>query len=122
MARRSPRSADPTGWASFINYNRRDVEVELAIHDRLSSLPMPESELHTYAIDQAINDAGILIDHILVDKAVAVDEHHRNATLTHAQKLTGLENRNSPIQLKQWLASRELLAGVVEEGQRRCCP
>lgn len=103
---RNPPSADPTGWARFIDYNRRDVEVELAIHDRLASFPMPEAEWDTYALDQRINDAGILLDHTLVDNAVAVDEHHRNATLARAQKLTGLENPNSPIQLKQWLASR----------------
>ena len=101
--RRNPPSADPTGWARFIDYNRRDVEVELAIHERLSSFPMLESEWDIYALDQTINDAGILLDHTLVDNAVGVDEHHRNATLTRAQKLTGLENPNSPIQLKQWL-------------------
>lgn len=101
--RRNPPSADPTGWAHFIDYNRRDVEVEQAIHDRLACFPMPESEWDTYALDQRINDAGILLDHTLVDNAVAVDEHHRNASLARAQTLTGLENPNSPIQLKQWL-------------------
>lgn len=101
--RRNPPSADPTGWARFIDYNRRDVEVELAIHNRLSSFPMPKSEWGTYALDQRINDAGILLDHTLVDNAVGADEHHRNATLARAQTLTGLENPNSPIQLKQWL-------------------
>ena len=100
---RNPPSADPTGWARFIDYNRRDVEVEQAIHDRLASFPMPDAEWDTYALDQRINDAGILLDHTLVDNAVAVDEHHRNATLARAQTLTGLENPNSPIQLKQWL-------------------
>lgn len=104
--RRNPPSADPTGWARFIDYNRRDVEVELAVHNRLACFPIPESEWDTYALDQRINDAGILLDHTLVDNAVAVDEHHRNASLARAQKLTGLENPNSPIQLKQWLASR----------------
>ncbi|WP_297188240.1 hypothetical protein [uncultured Corynebacterium sp.] len=100
---RNPPSADPTGWAHFIDYNRRDIEVELAIHERLASFPMSDDEWDTYALDQAINDAGILLDHTLVDNAVAVDEHHRNATLARAQTLTGLENPNSPIQLKQWL-------------------
>ncbi len=103
--RRNPSSADPTGWARFIDYNRRDVEVELAIHERLTSFPMPDDEWDTYALDQRINDAGILLDHTLVDNAVGVDEHHRNASLARAQKLTGLDNPNSPIQLKQWLAS-----------------
>ncbi|CAB0673406.1 DNA polymerase [Corynebacterium diphtheriae bv. mitis] len=103
--RRNPPSADPTGWARFIDYNRRDVEVELAIHERLASFPMPDDEWDTYALDQRINDAGILLDHTLVDNAVGVDEHHRNASLERAQKLTGLDNPNSPTQLKQWLAS-----------------
>ncbi len=101
--RRNPPSTDPTGWARFIDYNRRDVEVELAIHERLSSLPMPNAEWETFALDQRINDAGILLDHTLVGNVVAVDEHHRNASLARAQKLTELDNPNSPIQLKQWL-------------------
>nr|DAE49408.1 MAG TPA: DNA polymerase I [Caudoviricetes sp.] len=100
---RNPPSADPAGWAHFIDYNRRDVEVEQAIHDRLAFFPMPDSEWDTYALDQRINDAGILLDYTLVDNAVTVDEHHRNASLARAQKLTGLDNPNSPIQLKQWL-------------------
>ncbi|MDU1353024.1 MAG: DNA polymerase [Actinomyces sp.] len=102
--RRNPPSSDPTGWARFIDYNRRDVEVELAIHNRLSSFPMPEAEWGTYTLDQHINDTGIFLDRTLVDHAVAVDDHHRKATLARAQKLTGLENPNSPIQLKQWLS------------------
>lgn len=101
--RRNPPSADPSGWTRFIDYNRRDVEVELAIHERLASFPMPDDEWDTYALDQRINDAGILLDHTLVDSAVGVDEHHRNASLARAQELTGLDNPNSPIQLKQWL-------------------
>ena len=68
-----------------------------------SRCPMPDAEWETYALDQRINDAGILLDHTLVGNAVAVDEHHRNASLARAQKLTGLDNHNSPIQLKQWL-------------------
>ena len=35
---------DPDGWQAFVEYNRRDVEVELAIHDRLSLFPIPEVE------------------------------------------------------------------------------
>lgn len=96
-------SSDPTGWAQFIDYNQRDVEVELAIHDRLSSFPIPEAEWDAYALDQRINDTGILLDHTLADAAVALDDQHRAATLARARELTGLENPNSPIQLKNWL-------------------
>lgn len=96
-------SSDPTGWAQFIDYNQRDVEVELAIHNRLSSFPIPEAEWDAYALDQRINDTGILLDHTLADAAVALDDQHRAATLARARELTGLENPNSPIQLKNWL-------------------
>ncbi|USR79856.1 DNA polymerase [Arcanobacterium pinnipediorum] len=101
--RRNPPSADPTGWARFIEYNRRDVEVELAIHERLSAFPMPEAEWNTYALDQRINDTGILLDHTLVNNAVTIDHAHRDTLLQHAKELTGLENPNSPLQLKDWL-------------------
>ena len=98
-------ASDPTGWAQFIAYNRRDVEVELAIHDSLSLFPMPETEWDAYALDQTINDTGILLDHTLADAAVALDDQHRAVTLARAQELTGLENPNSPIQLKEWLTT-----------------
>ena len=98
-------ASDPTGWAQFVDYNRRDVEVELAIHDRLSPFPMPEAEWDAYALDQTINDTGILLDRTLADAAVALDGQHSTATLVRARELTGLENPNSPIQLKDWLTT-----------------
>jgi DNA-directed DNA polymerase len=93
--------SDPDGWQAFVEYNRRDVEVELAIHDRLSLFPMPEAEWDAYALDQRIDDTGILLDRTLADAAVALDDQHLTATLVRARGLTGLENPNSPIQLKE---------------------
>ena len=104
-ATRNPPESDPAGWEAFTAYNRRDVEVELAIHERLAAFPMPEAEWDTYTLDQQINDTGILLDGVLVGNAVACDRQHRAATLARAQELTGLENPNSPIQLKEWLAT-----------------
>ncbi|QOQ39378.1 DNA polymerase [Trueperella pecoris] len=101
---RNPPSSNPRGWEAFIAYNRRDVEVELAIHDRLEAFPVPETEWDTYVLDQRINDTGILLDSVLVGHAVQCDRQHRATTLARAQELTGLENPNSPIQLKEWLA------------------
>lgn len=101
---RNPPSSNPTGWEAFIAYNRCDVEVELAIHDRLEAFPVPETEWDTYVLDQRINDTGILLDSVLVGHAVQCDRQHRATTLARAQELTGLENPNSPIQLKEWLA------------------
>ncbi|WP_242619970.1 hypothetical protein [Corynebacterium striatum] len=101
----NPPASDPDGWEQFVSYNRRDVEVELAIHDRLADFPLPEEEWDTYALDQNVNDTGIRLDRILVDHAVACDRQHRATTLARAQDLTGLGNPNSPIQLKEWLAA-----------------
>ena len=104
-ARRNLPSLDPEGWKAFKEYNRRDVKVEQAIHTRLAKFPVPEAEWEAYALDQRINDAGINLDTTLVDAAVALDKKHRQTTLDRAQELTGLENPNSPIQLKDWLAN-----------------
>lgn len=104
--RNGPES-DPQSWQSFVAYNRRDVEVELALHDRLSSFPVPETEWAAYALDQRINDTGISLDKTLVDNAVRIHEAYRKKILTQAQKLTGLENPNSPIQLKEWLTEHD---------------
>lgn len=102
----NPPSSDPASWQEFVSYNRRDVEVELAIQDRLAAFPMPDAEWATYALDQQINDRGIRLDLDFVDQAVACDEQHHAGALARAQALTGLANPNSPIQLKQWLTDQ----------------
>lgn len=94
---------DPAAWQRFIAYNARDVDVEVAIGSRLAKHPMPTYEWDTYHLDQRINDHGILLDATLAASAVAIAEQHRAAAFARAQALTGLENPNSPIQLKQWL-------------------
>ncbi len=100
-------SDDPVGWGQYISYNRRDVDVEVQLASRLARNPMLEAEWETYWLDQRINDAGIRIDTTLAANAVEVDARHRETCLTRAQQLTGLENLNSPIQLKDWLTTHD---------------
>lgn len=90
-------------WSTFKEYNQRDVETEMAIKKKLSAFPMPQSEWENYWIDQNINDRGILIDEVLVDSAIKFDEILREENMDRAIELTGLENPNSPLQLKEWL-------------------
>ncbi|TRX53612.1 DNA polymerase [Corynebacterium guaraldiae] len=97
--------SDPAGWNAFTAYNARDVEVETAIYARLAKHPVPEGEWVNYAVDQRINDRGILLDHTLVSSAVTIDTQHRESLLARATTLTGLENPNSPAQLKTWLTT-----------------
>ena len=95
-------------WSTFKEYNQRDVETEMAIKKKLSAFPMPQSEWENYWIDQNINDRGILIDEILVDSAIKFNEILREENMDRAIELTGLENPNSPLQLKEWLNKKGL--------------
>lgn len=95
-------------WSTFKKYNQRDVETEMAIKKKLSAFPMPQSEWENYWIDQNINDRGILIDEVLVDSAIKFDEILRDENMDRAIGLTGLENPNSPLQLKEWLNKKGL--------------
>ena len=95
-------------WSTFKEYNKRDVETEMAIKKKLSAFPMTQSEWENYWVDQNINDRGILIDEVLVDSAIKFDEILREENMDRAIELTGLENPNSPLQLKEWLNKKGL--------------
>lgn len=90
-------------WALFKSYNKRDVEVELQIQDKLSFNPVPESVWDEYHIDQEINDRGILVDMQMVENAIALDKRTRDELVSTMQKITELENPNSVQQLRDWL-------------------
>lgn len=108
MRERNLPHHDLEKWSTFKEYNRRDVETEMAIKKKLSAFPMPYSEWENYWIDQNINDRGILIDEVLVDSAIKFDEILREENMDRAIELTGLENPNSPLQLKEWLNKKGL--------------
>ena len=101
---------DPERWELFKQYNRRDVEVELQIRDRLSKYPVPDRVWDEYHLDQEINDRGIRIDRELVTQAIRIDELARTDLTEQLKQLTGLENPNSVAQLKQYLADHGIQA------------
>ena len=96
---------EPTGekWELFKSYNRRDVEVEMAIQQRLSKYPVPPSVWEEYVLDQEINDRGIRLDMPLVENAVQIDALTKEKLTDRLKTLTGLENPNSVVQMKAWL-------------------
>ena len=94
----------PDKWAMFKAYNKRDVEVEMAIQHRLAKFPVPDFLWDEYHLDQEINDRGIRIDMELVDNAIAVDDHSREELTGRMKRLTGLDNPNSVQQMKGWLS------------------
>jgi DNA polymerase len=96
----------PEKWETFKAYNLRDVETEMAIQDKLSKFPVAESEWRNYHLDQQINDRGIMLDMTMVRQAIACDDQFKRTHMEQARSVTGLENPNSPAQLKEWLAER----------------
>lgn len=96
----------PDKWERFKAYNVRDVDVEVAIQEKLDKFPVKESEWVNYCLDQRINDAGIMLDMVLVRRAIECDEQFKRTHMDMARSVTGLENPNSPTQLKAWLAER----------------
>lgn len=95
---------DSEKWELFKKYNQRDVEVEMSIQKRLAKFPVPEQIWDEYHLDQEINDRGIMLDMTVVENAIAFDEKSKSTLMLQMQNLTGLDNPNSVVQMKEWLS------------------
>lgn len=93
---------DPINWALFKEYNKRDVETEMAIHNRLDESLVIDSEWEAYWLDQRINSRGVFIDEKVVNSAITLNQIDTDEALSTARSITGLDNPNSRIQLLTW--------------------
>ncbi len=98
----------PEKWQQFRVYNARDVETEMALMAKLQGFPVPDDEWQNYILDQEINDRGIMLDMALVSQAIRCDSVSRETLTRLMQKITALENPNSVLQMKAWLADHGL--------------
>ena len=98
----------PDKWEAFKRYNIRDVEVEMAIQQKLRKFPVPNSVWEEYHIDQEINDRGVRLDMDLVKEAIEMDTRSRTELTTAMKEITDLDNPNSVQQMKQWLSNNGL--------------
>ncbi|WP_224991160.1 DNA polymerase [Streptococcus agalactiae] len=105
----------PDKWAAFINYNKRDVEVELAIKDKLRNHPVPNFLWEEYHQDQNINDRGIGIDVDFVKAAITIDEESKSKIQEELKELTGLENPNSVLQMIGWLREHGVTTNSLDK-------
>ncbi len=99
---------DKEKWETFKLYNKRDVEAEMSIQERLSNHPVPESLWEEYWMCELINDRGVLVDDVLVNNSIKINEICRENYLKTLQKITNLENPNSVAQLKEWLTDNDV--------------
>jgi DNA polymerase len=79
----------PEKWAEFVEYNRRDVEVEREIHLQLSRFGMAEKDL--FVIDDNINKRGVLVDVDLAQKAIYVSRLAYASAYERLMAVTGLD-------------------------------
>ncbi len=103
---RNMPSDAPDKWKLFKKYNKRDVEVEMSIQQKLSRFPVPDSVWDEYHIDQEINDRGILLDMDVVTNAIKFDAFSKARLMGTLKDKTELENPNSVTQMKDWLISK----------------
>lgn len=95
---------DTEKWEKFIDYCRVDVEVEMAVREKVEFFDPGPIEKKIWCLDQKINDYGVELDPVLVKNAIKIDSDYRERLLEEATELTGLSNVNSGAQLKEWLS------------------
>lgn len=101
--RNMPRD-DRQKWELFRRYCIQDVEVERSIREALTLDVVTPGERLLWALDQKINDTGVMVDVPFVRNALALDESYKNELAAEASDLTQLNNPNSIAQLKEWIA------------------
>ena len=108
MRTRNLPSDYPEKWEEFKKYNYIDVDVEMSIIKRLKNYPVPDFVWNEYHMSEMINDRGILVDPVVVTNAIELDQISHDALAQEMIDKTGLENPNSPAQLKTWLKKKGL--------------
>ncbi|NUX58639.1 DNA polymerase [Paraburkholderia youngii] len=103
----------PEAWEGFKLYNKRDVEAERGLYCRLAKYDQP-CLWPAWALDQRINDRGVMVDMELVNNAIRINDIIKGELIEEARKVTGLSNPNSVQQLIDWLNNAE----EEEEKQR----
>jgi DNA-directed DNA polymerase len=99
---------DKEKWELFKSYNKRDVEVEMSIQEKLSRFPVPDFLWQEFYLDQEINDRGIGIDPLFVESAIKLDQEVKTHLMSELKHVTGLENPNSVLQMRSWLKEHGL--------------
>ena len=97
---------DMEKWNLFKEYCKQDVEVERTIRKKLSVYETTKKEKLLWNLDQKINDRGINLDINLIENAININQEYTEKLTKEAIKITGLDNPNSPVQLKKWLSNQ----------------
>lgn len=98
------RLTDPEAWEEFKRYCAQDVSVERAAMLALESrATLPEQERQLWLLDQRINFYGLPVDMAYVREAKILIDAADAQSLAQLKEIMGIDNPNSPDQVKKWL-------------------
>lgn len=97
----------PEKWDDFKGYNAQDVRVECEIEKYILKFPgLSALELEYWYQDQVINARGITIDVEYIRAAIRTNTAALASIHEELIEISGVDNPNSPTQLKDWLKLR----------------
>jgi DNA polymerase len=102
-------NSHPKEWAEFLEYGKRDVVAEGELLRRLrllGAMPLPEFEQRVWLFDQTVNDRGMPVDKLFVEKMYRLALRAKEEAKTGFEKMTGVLNANSPTQIKAWASTQ----------------
>src|SRR5262245_30297033 len=115
---------DPEKWAKLIKRGTRDVEVLRALHNALP--PLTELERHEWIRSEHINEIGIYLDGMVIEKGCELFEIAQQQANTRLQRLTKgeIETIGQIEKILAWLNARganltDLQAETLEEFLKR---
>lgn len=98
------KNNDPDDWQAFREYALQDVETMRTIWNLLEPYGSTnDNTWREYAYTQRMNERGVPVDMELVDRAIELSEIRKEEILKELAHVTGLDNPNSPTQMKNWL-------------------
>lgn len=102
-------NSHPKEWAKFLAYGSQDVVAERELLRRmyvLDALPLSEFEKKLWVFDQTVNDRGVPVDRVFVEKMYKLALRAKQEALDAQNAITGLANSNSRDQVLPWLKAR----------------
>lgn len=102
----------PEQFEQLYAYCRQDVEVERSLESRL--LPLVDDEQSLWALDQQINERGIQVDLVAIERAMAVIDETKKRLNAEMRRITGgwVKSCTAVGDLTEWLG----LKGVEVDG------
>jgi DNA polymerase len=102
-------NSHPKEWEEFLGYGKQDLVAEAELLRRmrlLRAMPLPPFEQKLWLFDQKVNDRGMPVDRVFVEKMYRLALRAKAEAKEGFEKMTGVANANSPAQIKAWASTQ----------------